>query len=141
MTPASAAPTACSTCVPVGLEPDTMLYLVMAPVRRHLAAAGCGVVLRADRREQHLERRDAELQAQRAIAIVGKEPVVAGSEREARRGEHRFVSGAADLEKDLALIFELDFLVVQLPRQEHDAVDGEQIVARQPFEKAALPFR
>ena len=25
MTPASAAPTACSTCVPVGLEPETML--------------------------------------------------------------------------------------------------------------------
>jgi hypothetical protein len=28
MTPASAAPTACSTCVPVGLDPETTLYLV-----------------------------------------------------------------------------------------------------------------
>src|SRR5258707_1072227 len=28
MTPASAAPTACSTCVPVGLDPETMLYFV-----------------------------------------------------------------------------------------------------------------
>ena len=44
----------------------------VAPVRRHLAAAGCGIVLGADRGEQHLERRDAELQAQRAIAVVRK---------------------------------------------------------------------
>ena len=30
--------------------------------------------------------------------------------------------GAADLEEDLALVLELDFLVVESPRQEHQAV-------------------
>ena len=99
-----------------------MLYFGVAPVRRHLAAAGGGIVLGADRGEQHLERGDAELQAQRAIAVVGIEPVVAGAQRQAGGGEHRFVAGAADLEKDLALVFELDFLVVQLARQQHAAV-------------------
>src|SRR5439155_5418582 len=69
-------------------------------------------------------------QAERAIAIVGKEPVVARPEGETRRGEHRLVSGAADLKKDLALNLELNFLVVQLARQEHAAVNGEQLIAR-----------
>ena len=63
--------------------------------------------------EQHLERRDAELQAQRAIAIVGMEPVVAGLEREAGGDQHRFVTGAADLEEGAALVLELDLLVVE----------------------------
>src|SRR4029077_3422194 len=66
--------------------------------------------------------------------IVRKEPVVRRLEREARGREHGFMTGAADLKKDLALVLELDFLVVQLARQQHAAVDGEQILARESVE-------
>ena len=45
--PASAQPTACRHCVPVGLPCDGMLRRVMAPVRRHLTAARIRIVLRA----------------------------------------------------------------------------------------------
>ena len=37
------------------------------------------------------------------------------------------MAGAADLKEDLALVFELDFLVVKLAGQHHDAVHGEKI--------------
>jgi hypothetical protein len=48
------------------------------------------------------------------------------------------VAGAADLKKDLALAFELDFLVVQPPRQKHRAVNGEQRGAIQAVKKLGL---
>ena len=54
------------------------------------------------------------------------------------------MAGAADLEEDLALVLELDFLVVQLSRQQHAAVDGEHGVACQAVERwlaaSALPI-
>ena len=103
----------------------------MPPVRRHLPPVGARIVFGADAGEQHVERRDAELQAQRAIAIVRIEPVVARLQREAGRDEHGFVAGAADLKKDLALVLELDLLVVELSRQQHAAVDGEELLAGQ----------
>jgi hypothetical protein len=39
------------------------------------------------------------------------------------------VPGAADLEKDQALVLELDFLVVDPARQQHGAIDAEHLVA------------
>src|SRR6185295_19226005 len=66
------------------------------------------------------------------------EPVVARLEGEARRRQDRFVSRAADLKENLALVFELDLLVVQLPRQQHHAVDGEQVVALQTLENLCV---
>jgi hypothetical protein len=50
---------------------------------------------------------------------------VAGAEVAARRDEHGFVTGTADLKVSLALILELYLLVVDLPRQEHEPVGGE----------------
>jgi len=91
-------------------------------VRRHLAAAGGGILFRPDARQEHLERCHSELQAQRAIAVIGEEPVVAGFEREARGDEHRFVSGAADLEENLALMLQLDFFVIDPARPQHAAI-------------------
>ena len=85
--------------MPVGLDPETMLNAVWPQCDGIWRPPDAGSSFRADGREQHFERRDAELQAQRAIAIVRKEPVVARFEREARGHEHRFVSGAADLKK------------------------------------------
>ncbi len=111
---------------------------LVAPVRGHLPAARGRVVLRADGLQQHLVRRDAEGEAERPVTVVGEEPVVAGPERARRRDEHRLVPGAADLEEDLALVLELDLLVVQLSRQDHPAIGCEQGGTRRlgPFHTA-----
>src|SRR5213079_1135364 len=101
------------------------------PVRRHLAAAGTRVVLRADGAQEHLERRHAERETERAIAVVREEPVVARFERHAGRDEHAFMARAADLEEDQALVLELNLLVVELPREDHRAVGAYEIARRQ----------
>ena len=49
-----------------------------SPVRGHLAAAGTGIVGRADGAEQHFVGSRAQGEAERAVAIVRIEPVVAG---------------------------------------------------------------
>ena len=104
----------------------------VAPVRRHLAAAVGRVVLgRADGGEKHLARRHAERQAQRAIAVVREEPVVARLQLLAGGDQDGLVAGAADLEERLLLVLELNLLVVDPPRQEHQAIGREQLVARQ----------
>ena len=46
------------------------------------------------------------------------------------------MAGAADLEEDPTLTLELDLLVIQLPREEHQAVGGDELVARQPVESS-----
>ncbi len=106
----------------------------VAPVRRHLPAAGIRIVLRADGGEKHLERSHSELKAEGAIAVVGIEPVVAWFEHEAGRHEHCLVAGAANLEKDLALVLELNLLVVKLARHQHAAMHGEDVLAAQSGE-------
>ncbi len=113
---------------------------LVAPVRRHLPAAGGRIVLRGDARQQHLERRHAERQAERPVAIVRIEPVVGGLEHHAGGGQDRFVSGAADLEEDEALVLELNFLVVQLPRQHHRAVRAQQLLGRHTVRCHRRPF-
>ena len=101
--------------MPVGDEFETMLRLCHAPVARHLAAArSWGHWPRQRRVQQHLRGGHAQLETERAIAVVRVEPIV----RTARRRnpaavEDCFVPGAGDLEEDLVLSFELDFLVVQ----------------------------
>ena len=99
-----------------------------APVRRHLPAVTCRVVFRADGLQEHVERGDAERQAERAVAVVRHEPVVARAEDHARGHEDRLVAGAADLEKDLALVLELNLFVVETARQQHQAIRLAQIV-------------
>ena len=101
-------------------------------------AAVARVGLRPDRGEQHLERRDAELQRQRAIAVVGMEPVVARFQDQAGRDQDRFVAGAADLEEDAALVLELDFLVVELARPHHAAIDVDESVPIEALERPAV---
>jgi len=99
-----------------------------APVRRHLPAVRRRIVFRADRLQQHVVRGDAQRQAQGAVAIVGAEPVMPRPHHHARSDENRFVAGAADLEKDLALVLELNLLVVESSRQEHQPIGGAQVV-------------
>ena len=94
-------------------------------MRGHLPAAVGGIVLGADRGEEHLERRDAERQAERAVAVIREQPVDARTQLPAGGDQHRLVTGAADLEEALALVLDLDLLVVDLSRQEHQAVGVE----------------
>ena len=60
-------------------------------------------------------RRRARRQRERAVAIVGEEPVVAPAQMLSSGNEHGFVTGAADLKERLALILELYLLVIDLP--------------------------
>ena len=48
--------------------------------------------------------------------------------RQARGDEDGFVTGAADLEEDLALVLELNFLVVEPSRRQHQPIGVTQIV-------------
>src|SRR2546422_11238531 len=96
------------------LFPYTTLFrsCLVAPVGRHLAASRVGVLGGTDRREQHLGGGHTQAETERTVAIVGIEPVVRGTEGLARRDQHGFMTGARDLEENLVLPLELDFLVV-----------------------------
>ena len=100
---------------------------LVAPMGRHLPAARVGIVGGADGGQELLRGRHAEAETERAIAVVGVEPVVGGAEDP--RGGHQdaLVAGARDLEEDLVLPLELDLLVVDPPRQQHEAVHVEQV--------------
>ena len=111
-----------ATCVPVALDCETMLRSACPQCEGICRPCELGSSLAPTRGEEHVERRHAELQAERAVAIVRIEPVVAGFQREAGGDENGLVAGAADLEEDLALVLELDFLVVEPSRQQHAAV-------------------
>ena len=99
----------------------------MAPVRRHLPAAGVGVVGRADGGEELLGRGHAEAETEGPVAVVGVEPVVGRAEDLGGGGQHALVAGAGDLEEDAVLTLELDLLVVDPAGQQHDAVNVEQV--------------
>ncbi len=85
---------------PRGARLGDDVVLGVAPVRGHLPAAARGVVSGGDPLEQHLVGGDAEPQAERAVPVVGVEPVVAGLEVEGRADENGLVARAADLEED-----------------------------------------
>ena len=141
--PASAQPTACRHCVPVGLDCETMLS-VLWPQCDGICRPplfGSSLAPTADRNISSGVMPSVE--AQRAVAIVREEPVVAGLQRQAGGHHDGFVAGAADLEKDQALVLELDFLVVDPARQQHGAVDVEHLVARHfaPAFAAAMRWR
>ena len=97
------------------------VQLLVSPVRGHLAAAGVGIVGRADGFQQLLIRRHAQRQAERAVAIIGIEPVVAGPQHHAGGDQQGLMSGAGDLEENLLLALEQDLAVVELARQDTSA--------------------
>jgi hypothetical protein len=100
--------------------------LAVAPVGRHLAAARGGVVGRPDGLQQDLLGRDAEAEHQRQVAVVGKEPVVAGAQLVGEPEQERLVPRTRDLEEHPALLLQGDLTVVDRPRHA-----GEQQVAAQ----------
>ena len=101
--------------------------VLVAPVRRHLPAAGVGVVGRADGGEELLGRGHAEAEAEGPVAVVEVEPVVGRAEDLGGGGQHALVAGAGDLEKDAVLTLELDLLVVDPAGQQHRLVNVEEV--------------
>ena len=96
-------------------------------MRRHLPPAGIRIVLGSHRLKEHLERSDAQRQAERAVAIVGIYPIMARPENEPRSGQDAFMPRAADLEESFVLPFQLDFAVIDPPRKKHRAVNTKKI--------------
>jgi hypothetical protein len=129
--PASAQPTACRHWVVTEEDWLTMLQPRVAPVRRHLPSAAGRVRRRAHGLQQHLLHRVAQREAQRTVAIVGIEPVVAGLQSHARRHQKGLVAGAGDLEKDLLLPLEQDLAIVRAARQVHQPVHPDQLLRLQ----------
>ena len=99
-----------------------------APVSRHLPAAAGRIGRRAYRLQQHLGGRHAKGQHQRAIAIVGKEPVVAGTQRQCGANLQSLMTGGGNLEEDLLLPFEHDLAVVHAAREKHEPVHLDQLL-------------
>ena len=108
------------------------MVLAMPPVRRHLAPARRRVCRRAHRLLQHLVRRHAQREAERAVAVIRIDPVVPAAQRHAGRHLHRLVTGARNLEVDAVLPLQRHLAVVQPPRCVHDAEGADQLVLRQP---------
>ena len=115
-----------------GRGPAHDVQLRRAPMRRHLAAAGCDIGARAHGRQQHLCRRDAQRQAQRAVAVIGIEPVLPAPESHARGGRDGFVARAADLEENAVLALQQDLAVVQAAGRVHHPEGPNQRVRIEP---------
>ncbi len=110
------------------------VQLLRAPVRRHLPPGRGRVVGRADALQEHLERRDAEAEAERPVAVVAEEPVTPRRHVEGDRGLGRLVPGPGDLEEDPVLPLELDLLVVDPPRRVDVPVRLDEVVLREAEE-------
>jgi hypothetical protein len=102
-------------------------------MRGHLAAAGRGIIGRADGLLEHFMGSDAECEAKCAIAVIKVEGVVAGAESEAGRHLHGLMAGSADLKEDAVLAFEGDFAVVQAPGGIHEAEGANQLLGVEAF--------
>ena len=97
------------------------------PVGRHLATARGGIVGRPHRLQHDLVGRHAESEHERLIAVVGEEPVEAGSERSSQAQQDRLVAGAGDLEEHVALLLEGDLTVVERTGEAHPPEVLEQL--------------
>ena len=111
-----------------GLAHD--VEVACTPVARHLTPAGGGVVGRADRLEQHLARRDPEGERERAVAVVGEEPVVAGPQVAGETEQQRLVARAGYLEERATLLAQRDLAVVEAARDERQLEVGDGFVKR-----------
>ena len=107
--------------------------LAAGPVRRHLASAGGRIAGGADGLQEHGFRSDAQGQGQGAVAIVGEEPVVAGTQVGGGGHQQGFMSRAGDLEVDLLLALEQYLAVVDAPRKHHQPVHLHQLLRSQPL--------
>ena len=80
---------------------------------RHLPAARGRVVGGADGLEQHVLGRHAECECERAVAVVGEEPVVTGPQVAREAEQQCFVTRARYLEERAVLLTQRDLAVVE----------------------------
>ena len=99
-----------------------------APVGGHLASAAGRIGGRAHGLQHHVVGRNAQAQAQSAIAIVREEPVVAGAEGQRRAHLQRLMACGRNLEEDLLLALEQDFAVVYRAGKKHQPVDFNHLL-------------
>ena len=95
----------------------------------HLAAAARRIGLGPHALQELLHGIDAERQGQRAVTVVEIEPVGPGAEEVGQRDLDRLVAGTRNQEEDLALLVQLRFTVVDVPRRDHGSVPGAQCFA------------
>ncbi len=114
-------------------RPSHDVVLRGCPVRRHLPAAGTGIVRRAYRLQKLVVRSQSQRQTQRAVTIVGIEPVITWLHGQGSRYDQGFMSGARNLEEDLLLVLEYDLAVVEFAGEIHQPVDLHQLLARKAF--------
>ena len=115
---------------PSGRRSGNDVQLRRAPMGGHLAATRAGIGRRSHRTQQRLLGRDAQHQAQGAIAIVRVEPVVAGPQNQARGSLHGLVSGAANLEENSILPLQQNLPIVKAARHVHRAISSDEIFPR-----------
>ena len=93
----------------------------------HLAAAAGRIGGRANGLQEHLRGRDTQPQAERAVAIVGEKPVVAGTQGQGRANLQRLMAGTGELEEDFLLALEQDFAVVHAAGGVDEPVDLDHL--------------
>ena len=101
--------------------------LAMTPVGGHLTAGGSGIGRGADGLLEHFVGRDAEGEAEGAIAIVEIEPIVAGTQGHAGCDLDGLMPCPADLKEDAVLALEGDFAVVEAARGVHQAKGADEL--------------
>jgi hypothetical protein len=99
------------------------------PVGRHLPATARRIAGGSYRLQQLLLDSVAKSKADGAIAVVREEPVVAGPHRHTGSDEECLVTCAGYLEEDLLLAFEDDLPIVGSPREIHQPVELNQLLA------------
>ncbi len=115
--------------------------LFVAPVRRHLPSAGTGIVNSPEALQQLLIRSHAQSEAERPVAIIRIEPVVARLQKKPRNHVNGFMTRAGNLEEYLLLPLEQNFTIVKTPRKIHEAINIDQLRAGQPFVSLFSPRR
>ena len=129
---ASAHPTACRNCVPVGEDPLTMFSGGDPQCEGIWRPPEAGIGFGAHGLQQHFFGSHAERQAQGAVAIIGIKPVVPGPQSESGGGADGFMPGAADLEINPVLALEKNLPVVDAAGEIHDAKSPDQFIAPEP---------
>ena len=97
---------------------------------RHLASTRLRLVFRPYRLQQHDEGGQAQLQTERAVAIIRIKPVVARPQVQGGGQVERLMPYTIDLKIDAILSFQLDFLVVQFSRKIHGAISADDQLGR-----------
>ena len=98
----------------------------LGEVRRHLPAARGGIGFGAPGSRELLESGQAQPGGQRAVPVVGIDPVGLRPEQGGGSRGDGFVAGRADLEERLVLPLQGDFPLIHLPGGEHHPVGGSQ---------------